>query len=197
MLPRIVFLSAGLPLAIAVVGSPAMATTMHQCTATATVARDTQHSEGVAVQIFKEIQFDVEQARVHADQLQTYALHPGLSWQAHGEQLVEIKDRVNEIGNKLCQLEEMRPSAARWQQKEIDTIARDLLLMADNTSDAIRYLNEHHREDTLSGNYQTYASNLYKETRELDNSVGKALTYSRVSQEYRHLRKEVSPGPTT
>jgi hypothetical protein len=47
------------------------------------------------------------------------------------------------MGAKLCRLETIRMAVAPWQQAEIDRIATRGGLMADNTEDAIHFLNAH------------------------------------------------------
>ena len=77
----------------------------------------------------------------HAARLDTFSRQPGIRWQSHGVELDAIKARVNDMGSKLCRLETIRRVLDPWQQREVDRIANRVQLLADNTQDAIQYLN--------------------------------------------------------
>jgi hypothetical protein len=78
-----------------------------------------------------------------------------VSWQSHAEELSRIRGRVNNIGKTLARLQDLRGSAAPWQQEAIDRIIPIAEKLASNTTAAIEHLNQnptHIRESR----YQQY-----------------------------------------
>ena len=68
-----------------------------------------------------------------------------VSWQSHATQIASIKKHVNDIGEVLRQLEEVRHTAAPWQQESIDRITPLLKELASSTEGVIDGLNERPR----------------------------------------------------
>jgi hypothetical protein len=167
--------------------APATAAGAHECVpGQPTAASYTWDFKGEANTIFQDARVDAEQALNHADRLQSFANDAALSRETHAVELEALKQEVNNIGARLCRLETIRRVVAPWQQKEIDRIAATARLMADNTQDAISFIDAH-PEDLWSPTYQKYTNNLYDEARSLAHSVGNAVAFANVSKEYRNL----------
>jgi len=79
---------------------------------------------------------------------------------------------------------------APWQQAEVDRIAGNLQLLADNTQDAILFLGKHQHELWLPP-YARYTSNMFTEATALERSASTAVAYANASKDYRHLRHEL------
>jgi len=94
------------------------------------------------------------------------------------------------MGKMVPRLEAIRGQVAPWQQGVIDRIAQEVVLMADNTQDAIVF-GGGHKGELWSPTYQKYASNLYNEARALTNSVEQAVDYAQVTKEYQTLTHEL------
>jgi hypothetical protein len=170
---------------------PSWAVTVHKCVpGQPTVASYTWDFKAEANRLFQAVQSDADQARYHADQLDTFARDSSLSWDSNEEQLQALKQEVNDMGRKLCRLETIRRVVAPWQQAEIDRIATTVRLMADNTEDAIRFGNTH-QEDLWLPVYTKYADNLYAQSCTLANSTENAVTYARLSNELRNLKRDL------
>lgn len=178
--------------ALAVYAVPASAATAsHQCVASEpTAASYTWDFKGEANTIFQDIQSDAQQALYHADMLQSYARDPQMTWDAHADQLDSLKSEINDIGAKLCRLQTIRRVVAPWQQNVIDKIVTDTQLMADNAQDAIVF-GDTHRNELWLGTYQKNVNNLEDEATALTHSVGNAVQFASVSNEYRELRQDV------
>jgi hypothetical protein len=65
-----------------------------------------------------------------------------LHWQTHADNLRDVKDHVNRIGAELGTLQDMRDTAAPWQQEAIDRIIPVAIQVADRTTSAIDHLRE-------------------------------------------------------
>ena len=185
---RTLFWSSCISAAIAVSAIPAAAATVNQCAAgKPTAASYTWDFKSEVNTIFKDVQTDAEQALYHSDELQKFAGDPSLDWQLCAEQLDYLRSEINDIGTRLCRLETIRRVAAPWQQHVIDQIATDARLMADNAQDAIVFGNTKPKDLWLA-TYQKSLNNLYSEASSLMHSVGKAVEFANVSNEYQELR---------
>ena len=172
---------------------PGMRAAVRECVpASSTAASYTWDFKAEANSIFQDLEILARQTRDDADQLQTDNRGNGDNWEIQADQLNGIKQEVNDMGAKLCRLESIRRVLAPWQQTEVDRIAEEVQLMADNTQDAIVYLNGH-EEALWVPTYQKYANNLDKEAGALTQSLSNAVAYSGVSKEY---RSEAQAGST-
>ena len=155
-----------------------------------TAASYTWNFKGETDGIFKAMQEDALAARNSAARIESFIMDSNVSWDSHVEQLDQLSDAVNDLGNRLCRLETIRRVDSPWQQAEIDRIATTVQLMADNAEDAITFGNGHRRDLWLSP-YRKYTDNLYHEARSLMQSVKVSVEYANTSKEYRTLRQEM------
>jgi hypothetical protein len=123
-----------------------------------------------ASRLLNRIQIDSEKASTQADRLVTDASENDLSWQAHADKLASIRRDVNDMGRKICRLEQIRRMEAPWQQKALDRSYPLVRLMADNTTDALNYLRANEK-DLWRPVYRKYAENLYNESAQLSQSL--------------------------
>jgi hypothetical protein len=189
---RTLFVSTcALAAAVALVG-PGMAAAVHECVpGSPTAASYTWDFKAEANSIFQELETLARQTRGDAEQLQTFSRDEGVSWETQGDQLDIIRQEINDMGAKLCRLESIRRALAPWQQAEVDRIAQDVQLMADNAQDAIVYL-DNHEQALWMPTYQKYSNNLYREAGALTDSLSDAVTYAGVSKEYQDLRHKLA-----
>ena len=170
------------------------AATANQCVCgKPTAASYTWDFHREADNLFEDVHADAHQIRDHAARLQSFEDDAGVTWQLHADQLIQLKSEINDMGQKLCRLETIRRVVAPWQKETIDRIASTAQLLADNTQDAIVYVNAH-QEHLLNPMYRRYADNLYSEASELTRSTGDAVEYVKVRGEYQELRSEIGIG---
>jgi hypothetical protein len=137
--------------------APGMGAAVHECVpGSPTAASYTWNFKAEANSIFQDLETFARQIRYGADQLVTDNRGHEVDWELQGDQLNILRQEVNDMGDKLCRLESIRRVLAPWQQAEVDRIAEEVQLMADNTQDAIVYLNGHERELWVP-TYQRYA----------------------------------------
>ena len=171
--------------------APGMGASVHECVpGSPTAASYSWDFKAEANSIFQDLETLARQTRDDADQFQTYTRDEAISWQLQANQLDVLKQEVNDMGTKLCRLKTIRRVLEPWQQAEVDRIAQQVQLMADNTEDAIVYL-DGHEHDLWMATYQNYANNLYKQAGALTQSLSDAVTYASVSKEYRDLRHKL------
>ncbi len=161
--------------AISVFSMPAVAASSCQCVpGKPTAASYTWNFKTEANTLFQQIESDAQDAQYHADYLDTMARNFDTHWQSHLFQLSYIKHDVNDMGAKLCRLEVIRSAVASWQRAEIDRIAANVRLIADNAQDAIVYVDSHQGQ-LWRPPYRRYDENLYGETRALSHSLSAAM----------------------
>jgi len=172
------------PLMAAIPPAASAAVRVKQCIAGApTPASYTWSFQEEANNVFQAIQSDAAQAKYHAEKLQSFQWNSGLSWQSHAGQLLRLKQEVSDMGERLCRLETIRRVVAPWQQRTIDRIAESVRLMADNTQNAIVFLDQH--ELTLwQPTYRNYADNLYAEANSLNQSMADAVEYAKAGPQF-------------
>lgn len=71
-----------------------------------------------------------------------------MSFQAHTEALIRIKDDVNTLGKQLLKLDEARKDASPWQLTAINRIVPLLKELASNTTGAIELINKNAKNST-------------------------------------------------
>jgi hypothetical protein len=162
------------------------------CTAAAkpTAASYTWHFRAEATRLLNGIQVDAAKAQRHAATLESYA-DEHLSWQSNESQLDSIRSRVDDMGRKLCRLEQIRRVTAPWQQEAIGKVAPMVRLTADNLQDAINFLNRRQGSFWMPS-YQKNVDNMYTETGKLSRSVNNLEEYASVHREDLHLAHELN-----
>lgn len=82
---------------------------------------------------------------------------PALKWQTHAHTLDLMKRHVNEMGQRLAELEEMKPQASLLQQKAIESARPPLVQIANHVTKAIEMINA----DRASTTKTEYRENLH------------------------------------
>ncbi|HZT33129.1 MAG TPA: hypothetical protein VFA33_24795 [Bryobacteraceae bacterium] len=168
-----------------------LAGTSGACTSAAPTAESSHWNfQQEASQLLDDIQMDASHAANRADELQSLYQSPTVDWLSHATQLNNVRDEVNDMGNKLCRLETIRRVLPPWQQKAVDDAAPLVRLMADNAQDAITFLNGH-QEELWEPVYDKYINNLSTESRQLSRSMRNFEEYAKVHHEDRNLGKSL------
>lgn len=81
------------------------------------------------------------QARMAAENMETYLRVPGHSWESHAQELQMVRDAVNTKGKTIMRLHELRGYALPWQQQAIDRIDMALRSLANTTGATIHTIN--------------------------------------------------------
>lgn len=141
----------------------AVAARSHPCVSGAVTAESyTWNFPEEASGLLNNMRVDADQVADHAAKLETFARNPQIDWQLHADQLHAIKQDVNDMGKRLCRLETIQRVSSPSERSTIHRVAPLVQLMADNTEDAINYVNAHQGQ-FWTPTYRTYARNLYTE----------------------------------
>lgn len=126
--------------------------------------------------------------RDDADQLQTVMSNAESDWQIQAQELSQIRVAVNDMGQKLCRLEAIHRVASPWEQKAIDQAAPLIAEMANDTENAITFLNNH-QNDLFMPAYTSLGTDLYRRSASLAKSVTEFEKFGQVHQEDLRLEK--------
>jgi hypothetical protein len=147
-----------------------------------------KHKE--ATNLLTGIETDSRHIRSLANELDVLRMHLTVDWSSHGQKLEEIKQAVNDMGMKLSRLESIRSSALPWQQQAIDRVAPLVRLTADNTQDAILFLNAN-LHGLWKPEYGKYTRNMADEAGQIATSVREFETYANARQREMQLGKDL------
>jgi hypothetical protein len=176
---------------LAALPSAALALEPRECVAGhPTAASYTWNFQKEADGLLQDLQNQAAQVQRHAATLRSFARADEVSWQAHADELQQVKAEINDMGQKLCRLTTIRGMLAPWQQEAIDRIGPQIRLAADNAEDAINFLDAH--EQTLwQPTYRAYVRNLYQEAHRVSHTVGNFVASAHAQQEYHALAKDL------
>ncbi len=131
--------------------------------------------------LLRNMRDDALRASHEAVVLQIVAQNPDESWASRAAALSSIKAEVDDMGKRLYRLQTMAPAIEPWQRDAVNQIAPLVRYMADNTDDAIHYLNTH-QESFWAPPYRTYTGNLYTEANLLQRQIHRHQKVARQSQ---------------
>jgi hypothetical protein len=123
--------------------------------------------------LLKQVQSDAQQAEYHANVLRNFADNSNVDWQAHVYQLNRIRSEVDDMGRQLCRLESTRAQTAARARHTINRIAPLVRYMADNTDDAINYVNAHQGNFWVPA-YGKNVKNIGNEARAVSRRIGRS-----------------------
>ncbi len=145
-----------------------------------------------ASNLLNNVRADAAKIETESNRLQSFVDDPvAINWQDHADRLSRIRAHVDDISAKLCRLDEIRNSVAPWQKKAIDETGRETTLLADNTADAIHFLNGH-QNFPWSPMYVKYANNIVAQSTALVNSLGNYEHLAKLNREQMNTRTELN-----
>jgi chromosome segregation ATPase len=77
--------------------------------------------------LLSELKSEAIQLRADAEEMKSFTMNSKLSWQSHASKLTSIKENVNNSGQLLSKLQNVRATAPPWQQ----TIDQAIPLLKD------------------------------------------------------------------
>lgn len=168
---------------------PAAAVMNRSCAlGTPTAASYTWNFRSEAQGLIGDIAVDAREARIHADNLDGFALDSDISWQTHAVELDAVRDAVNDMGTKLCRLETIKRVASPWERKAINEAAPLIAEMANETEAAINFVSDH-QNDLVNLTYDGYTAGLYKRSERLVNDMTEFEKFSKVHKQDMQLEK--------
>ncbi len=143
--------------------------------ARADVANEVMGHPEVANQLaqFKQNAYDL---RVRADQLDALTPNRLVDWRSHAHHLEILKEQVNQLGQTLTNLEELKPQANEGQRLAIENVRPHLVGVAKELTEAIDLLAED-RSSVYWAPYSEAVDNIYSHATSLHETVDTILDY--------------------
>jgi chromosome segregation ATPase len=143
-----------------------------------------------ASRLLSEIRADSAVVQDQAELLRRESTDTTRSFESHADALMTIRDKVNEMGSKLCRLEAMRANLLPWQQVALDRAETTVREMANSTRQAIDYLNENQSRFFVQ-TYRDYLAGLDAESTRLARAIGKFEQLAKLRKREQRLDKEL------
>jgi uncharacterized surface protein with fasciclin (FAS1) repeats len=112
-----------------------------------------------------------------------------LSWQTHADKLNLIKEQVNELGEKLTELEGMKSRATLFQEKAIEAARPHLEDIAQRVEKAINWLNED-RRSISNAEYRDNLHGIWSDADQLYRHVDTIIDYHEARMRMHELPAE-------
>jgi hypothetical protein len=118
-----------------------------------------------ARQLFQRIENDAKGAEYHAYRAHNDAMNEMIDWQVHGMYLADVRGDIRDMDKAISRLQTLQGMTPGEQQKtsQAEVLIHDLSVNADG---AIRFL-KNNRHTLWQPEYRTYTENVYKEARDL------------------------------
>ena len=113
-------------------------------------AAETPDSESVS-KLLSDAKMQSYAISVDASILESYMRQPKLSWQSHAAEIDRMKTEINAAAKTVGKLNDSKGQAAAWQAVAIDRIIPYMKEIADNTTNAIEYLNNNQAKPLTTG----------------------------------------------
>ncbi len=126
--------------------------------------------------------------------LRSYTGQSNLDWRTHGKQITRMKNHINAAAKTVTALDDLKSQAAPWQAVAIGRILPYMREMAEDTTNAIEYLNNN--QSRLSGKeYKDYVEANSDMSRELAGLIAQFVDYGNTIGNYDKLQQKLElPG---
>jgi len=143
--------------------------------------------------LLAEIQKEAAGLRRNAATLGTFARNTQLSWRSHAYYLERAKGHINEVGERIAELQRIRNSVLPWQQQAITELTTHAVQVAASTQAAIVQLNEN-RNSLITSEYQAHLMTIDDSSADMQEWVNKFLDYENAQQKFLQLQDENGTG---
>ena len=143
-----------------------------------------------ASQLLKEIRSATYRLTANAENLKSFG-PGGVGWQGHANELTQIREQVNTVGERIQRLQAIRHVIAPWQREAVDSVTPVAVTLASHTQAAIEYLNDN-RNYLWSETYQDHLKTMASRAGELKKSVGLHLELAETLEKIEGLRGSVA-----
>lgn len=148
--------------------------------------------QGEAAGLLAEIQGLSGQLHTDADQLASFS-RSNLSWESHSQQLSAVRETINNIGERLTRLQEIRHVTSPWQQQAIDRMIPVAAGLASHTQAAIEHLNDN-RGYLFAPAYNDHLDAIADGAEEMKASLDTFLDYTSTQQKLEMLQQKLELG---
>ena len=167
-----------------VAGGAATAAPVDKAAGCACMSEDWNY-QAEATDLLREVQSTANALASEAHSFHSYTLSP-LARESHVWAANRVKEHVNDMGQRLARLQEIRHVAAPWQREAIDAIVPDAVRLAAHTQAAIEHLNE--RNPLWQQSYKDELRGISERSDRVKNAVNLHLEMADTHQRLEGLR---------
>ena len=140
--------------------------------------------------LLQQIQSLSFKAANRADLLNIASRRNSLDWRSHAAHLDEISMHINDMGDKLDRLQEIQSMIAPWQQKAVERVVPTAAALANQTEEAIAFLNEHPIR-LWTPTYTDSIKAMSEHVDEINTTVSSFLDYGKTSDRLQGLESQL------
>ncbi len=144
-----------------------------------------------ATDLLKEVQMLSGELHPIADQL-TALSRSNVSWVTHGEQLNAVRDNINQIGERLKRLQEIRHVTSPMQQQAIDRVVPIAVDLASHTEAAIGHINEH-KGYLFAPAYKDHLTSIVAGVSDMKSSIDLFMDHADTQERLEQLQEKLAP----
>jgi hypothetical protein len=126
---------------------------------------------------------------VDATLLQSYT-RSDLDWRTHAKEITRVKNHINAAAKTVTALDAARNQAAPWQVTAINRILPYMREMAEDTTNAIEYINKN-QSRLNEPEYKEYIEANSDTSRELSDLIAQFVDYGNNKGNYDKLQKKL------
>lgn len=143
--------------------------------------------------LLTEIQSEAAEMNLHAETLGTFAWKTQLSWQSHASYLDRVKNHINNVGERIAELQQISDFVQPWQQKAIDQVTSHAVQVASSTQAAIVHLRGNQGR-LFVPEYRDHLTKLAERSDEMKQALDKYLDYEKAQGRFQRLQTELELG---
>lgn len=127
---------------------------------------------------------------VDATLLRSYTLQSSLDWSTHAKAITRMKNHINAAAKTVVALDEAKGRAAPWQVVAINRILPYMREMAEDTTNAIEYINKN-QSRLNNADYKEFISANSDTSQELAQLIAQFVDYGNSKGNYEKLQKRL------
>lgn len=141
--------------------------------------------------LLQRVEANALDARHDASRLKTFTRSPGLhSWQVHAEELSQIKERVNKIGELMGEFKAIKDQASNRQNKAFNAAASQAAELANVTEEALKIVDlEKQKVEMAYPDYATKITKIYDLSDHVVAAIGFAESWDEVIEARKTFNK--------
>jgi len=140
--------------------------------------------------LLTEIQSEAAAMKLHTETLETFAWKPQMSWQSHASYLDRVKGHINNVGERIAELQGISDLVEPWQQKAIDQVTSHAAQVASRTQAAIVYLRGN-QDRLFVPEYRDHLKAVAARSNDIKETLDKYFDYDTAHDEFQRLQSEL------
>jgi hypothetical protein len=140
--------------------------------------------------LLTEIRSETAAMKLHTETLSTFAWKPQISWRSHANYLDRVKGHINNVGERIAELQRISDFVQPWQQKAIDQVTAHAVQVASRTQAAIVYL-KGNQGRLFVPEYRDHLTTVAARSDDMKETLDKYLDYEKAQDAFQRLQNEL------